>query len=242
MYGWRRRIGLIVPSSNTTMESEFWRLVPAGISVHTARVRLVRVNTDGLRRMVGEVVKAAEDLATAGVDIIIFGCTSGALLEGLSWESSLREQIEGVVGLRTVTAAEAAIKALRVLGVKRVAVATPYIDEINQRERAFLEAAGFEVANIRGLGLVNNLEIGSQPPWVTYKLALEVSRGVPVDGIFISCTNLRTIEVVNALEEELGLPVVSSNTACLWLVLRTMGIRDSVGCGKLLREVRHSAG
>lgn len=242
MYGWRRRIGLIVPSSNTTMESEFWRLAPVGISVHTARVRLVRVDTDGLRRMVGDVAKAAEDLATAGVDIIIFGCTSGALLEGLSWESSLRERVEEVVGIRTVTAAEAAVKALKVLGVKRIAVATPYIDEINKREKAFLEAAGFEVMSIRGLGLISNLEIGSQPPWVAYKIALEVSRGVPVDGVFISCTNLRTIEVVNALEEELGLPVVSSNTACLWCALRTVGIRDSVDCGKLLREVRHSAG
>ncbi|MEM4833316.1 MAG: maleate cis-trans isomerase, partial [Sulfolobales archaeon] len=115
---------------------------------------------------------------------------------------------------------------------------TPYIEEINAREKAFLESVGFTVVRIRGLGVVKNTEIGRQPAWVAYRLAKEVVREAKsaVDGVFISCTNFRTLEVVGVLEEELGLPVVSSNTASMWLALRTAGIRDKLNYGRLLRE------
>lgn len=238
MYGWRRRLGLVVPSSNTTMEPEFWRLSPPGVSVHAARVRLLRVGIEELSRMVDDVVRAAEDLSTAGVDVVLFGCTTGSLLEGPEWERRLREKIERVSGVKAITAAQAVIESLRALGVRKVAVATPYTEELNAREKAFLESGGLRVVRIRGLGISDNIEIGKQPPWVAYRLALDVARGADADGVFISCTNLRTIEVVNALEEELGLPVVTSNTASMWLALRSVGIRDSIDCGKLLREVK----
>lgn len=242
MYGWRRRLGLIVPSSNTTMESELWRLSPPGVSVHTARVRLLRVSVEELGKMVDDAARAADDLSTAGVDIVIFGCTTGSLLEGPEWEKRLRERIEKASGVKAITAAQAVVESLRALEVRRVAVATPYAEELNAREKAFLESEGLRVVRIRGLGMTSNMEIGKQPPWVAYRLALEATRGTDADGVFISCTNFRTIEVVDALEEELGLPVVTSNTASLWLALRIVGIRDSIDCGRLLREVKSTPG
>ena len=238
MYGWRARIGLIVPSSNTTMEPEFWRMAPEGVSVHTSRVRLSEVTPEALRLMASEAVRASEELATADVNVIVYGCTSGSLLEGVEWEERLRREIRERAGVEAITTAQAVVEALRALGVRRVAVATPYIDEINSRERSFLERSGFSVVRIRGLGIVRNTDIGRQPPWVAYRLAKEVAReaGRSADGVFISCTNFRTIEVIELLEVELQLPVVSSNTASMWLALRTLGIRDRLSYGRLLRE------
>jgi maleate isomerase len=238
VYGWRARIGLIVPSSNTTMEPEFWRMAPEGVSVHTSRVRLSEVTPEALRLMASEAVRAAEELATADVNVIVYGCTSGSLLEGVEWEERLRREIRERAGVEAITTAQAVVEALRALGVRRVAVATPYIDEINSRERSFLERSGFSVVRIRGLGIVRNTDIGRQPPWVAYRLAKEVAReaGRSADGVFISCTNFRTIEVIELLEAELQLPVVSSNTASMWLALRTLGIRDRLSYGRLLRE------
>lgn len=232
------RIGLIIPSSNTTMEFEFWRLVPPGITVHTGRVSLVNVDVESLERMAEEVVKEVEKLSTAEVGVVVYGCTSGSLLKGLGWERDLREKIERVAGVKAVTTAGAVVDALRALGVKRVAVATPYIEEINVRERMFLESSGFTVARIKGLGIVKNADIGKQPPEVAYRLALEVVRGIDVDAVFISCTNFRTLEIIDPLESRLGIPVVSSNTASAWAALRALGVKERVNIGgKLLREL-----
>jgi maleate isomerase len=220
------------------MEPEFWRMAPEGVSVHTSRVRLSEVTPEALRLMASEVVRAAEELATAEVNVIVYGCTSGSLLEGVEWEERLRREIRERAGVEAITTAQAVVEALRALGIRRVAVATPYIDEINSRERSFLERSGFTVVRIRGLGIVRNTDIGRQPPWVAYRLAKEVAReaGRSADGVFISCTNFRTIEVIELLESELQLPVVSSNTASMWLALRTLGIRDRLSYGRLLRE------
>jgi maleate isomerase len=220
------------------MEPEFWRMAPEGVSVHTSRVRLSEVTPEALRLMASEAARAAEELATADVNVIVYGCTSGSLLEGVEWEERLRREIRERAGVEAITTAQAVVEALRALGVRRVAVATPYIDEINSRERSFLERSGFYVVRIRGLGIVRNTDIGRQPPWVAYRLAKEVAReaGRSADGVFISCTNFRTIEVIELLESELQLPVVSSNTASMWLALRTLGIRDRLSYGRLLRE------
>lgn len=232
------RIGLIVPSSNTTMEFEFWRLVPPGVTVHAGRVSLVNVDVESLERMAEEVVKEVEKLSTADVNVIVYGCTSGSLLKGLEWERGLRERIERVAGVKAVTTAGAVVDALRTLGVRRIAVATPYIEEINVREKMFLESSGFTVARIRGLGIVRNVDIGRQPPEVAYRLALKVAEGVDVDAVFISCTNFRTLEIVDPLESRLGIPVISSNTASAWAALRALGIKEKVNIGgKLLREL-----
>ena len=105
MYGWRGRIGLIIPSSNTTMESEFWRMVPEGVSIHTTRLKLLRVTVNELKEMAKNALHAAQLLATANVDVIVYGCTSGALIGGIEWEENLRKNIEEHVKIPTITTA-----------------------------------------------------------------------------------------------------------------------------------------
>lgn len=235
MYGWRFRIGLIVPSSNTTMEPEFYRVCPEGVSIHTARVLLEEVTPDALVKMADYVLDAAKMLKTADVNVIVYGCTSGTLIGGVEWERELTSKIERETGVKIITTASAVVQALKVLDIKRVVVATPYIDKINELEKKFLEEHGVKVLSIKGLGVVKNIEIGKLAPWISYRLAKEVFKS-EADGIFISCTNFRTLEIIEKLEREFGKPVVTSNQASIWATLRT--IKESIeGYGKLLRKM-----
>jgi len=234
LYGWRLRIGLIVPSSNTTMESEFHRMRPEGVSVHTARMELTEVSPEALMRMAEGALRAAELLSTAEVDVIIYGCTTGALVGGMEWERGLVEKIEDRTGIRTITTAGAVVEAMKTLGMRRICVATPYIKELDELEVKFLAEHGIEVLAIKGLSLRKNTEIGRLPPWTSYRLAKEVFKP-GADGLFISCTNFRTIDVIEPLERELGVPVVTSNQASMWAALRLIH-QPMEGFGRLLRE------
>jgi len=228
------RIGLILPSSNTTMEPEFNRIVSGYATLHSARIRLRDVTASQLEAMERETERAASQLSDANVDLICYGCTSGSLFRGLGHDKEIVRRIEKETQVPAVATAGAVVEALRTLEVKRVSVATPYVKEIELLESKFLSDSGFEVVSIDSLGLASNLEIGLQDPDVAYALAKKVHVG-DSDGIFISCTNFRTIEVVGRLEAELGKPVVSSNTATAWKALRLLDVNDRLpGYGKLL--------
>jgi maleate isomerase len=226
------RVGLLLPSSNTTMEPDFYRMAPEGVTVHSARMTLRSVTVERLEEMSGEATKAAELLATAGVGVIVFGCTSGSLLKGVEWERSLVSRIRDETGIPTVSTAGAVVEGLKSLGVHRVSVATPYTEDINLLEKRFLEAHGFVVEAIQGLGLVDNLEIAAVSPERVMELVGEVAGDS--DGVFISCTNLPVVSLISGLEAGLGRPLVASNQASMWAVLRALRHRGVDGYGKLL--------
>jgi maleate isomerase len=233
MHGWRSRIGLIVPSSNTTMESELWSSLPDGVSLHTARVPLTDVNAWSLERMEEHSKEAAGSLMDAEVDCILFGCTSGSLIKGAEHNLSMSQEMEDMLGVPFVTTSTAVVEALRSLDMKEIAVVTPYIDEVNEKEKRFLEDNGFEVLSVRGMGLERNREIGERTAEESYRFARE--NFVRSDGLFVSCTNLRTFGVIDVLERDLGTNVVTSNQASLWLALERAGVRERIeGLGRLL--------
>ncbi len=233
-YGLRLRIGLLVPSSNTTMEPDFYGMAPEGVSVHTARMRLDEVTPDGLIRMADDAERGAALLATAGVDIIVYGCTTGSLVGGVEWEESLVMGIHENTGVRAVSTSGAVVEALRALSARRVGVATPYTDVLNRLETEFLEDHGFQVAAIEGLGLVNNLEIGRVERGVIEGLVEAVAG--EADTIFVSCTNLPALNLIDGLERRHGRPVVTSNQASLWAALRDSIVKEITGYGELLRD------
>lgn len=230
------RFGLIVPSSNTTMEDEFWRMASGWATVHTARMRLEKITVDELEEMEEQMLEAALRLADAEVNVIGYGCTSGSLLKGKDHAGEIERKITETTGISAVATAKAVIEALDELQVRRLCVATPYIEEINELEKGFLEQNKIDVLKIKGLGIAQNREVGSKNPSVAYELAKKVY--LPeAQGIFISCTNFRTMEVIDELEKELDLPVISSNTATLWAMMKRADTkRELKGYGRLLRQ------
>ena len=237
-YGWRGRIGLILPSLNVTMESEMARLMPPGISIHTARVMTRGKTTpDSYREMASDVERAAELLETADVDIVAYACTSGSIVED---EEPILERIRQIAKAPAVATAPAVVDALRALEVSSVAVATPYVEFVNEAERKYLEVRGFTVTAIKGLLLGKTPEdrraIGKQPAEVAFRLAREVD-SPEAQGLFISCTNFATLPIIQLLERQAGKPVVTSVQATAWALLRALNIPDQIsGYGSLLEN------
>jgi maleate isomerase len=224
MYGWRGRIGLLVPTGNTVMEPEFNRMAPDGLSVHANRVYLESVIPEHLKGMEGEAEDSARALVSCRLGVIAFGCTSGSFVGGKGYDDLLADKIAAATGLPATTTAGAVLRSLRLLGVGRVALATPYIDAVNAIEEKWLEDNGIEVTRSAGGGIVENADIQECEPRAAYERA----RGVDNDraeAIFISCTGFRTIEIIEALEDDLGKPVITANQATFADCLRLLGVR-----------------
>ena len=238
MYGERGKIGLIVPSANTVMEPEFSKMAPAGIATFATRMFLKEVKVETLAKMAEEVDRAVRELSTAQVDVLVFGCTSGSLLKGPEWDKEIVSRMKKASRIPSITTSGAVIKALEAIGARRIAVATPYLDELNIRVKQFLEQHGFEVTETKGLGLSKGIEIGNQYPETAYDLAKCVYRP-GTDTVFISCTDFRTIEIIEKLERELCVDVITSNQASFWYALKRMKYSEPVkGYGKLLSAVK----
>ncbi|ARS89354.1 maleate cis-trans isomerase family protein [Natrarchaeobaculum aegyptiacum] len=217
------RFGLIVPSSNTTAEPEFRAALPDSVTVHGARMSLESVTVDALDAMSDDVRRAADLLGHADVDAVAYACTTGSLLHGPGFDAELEDEIESVTDAPAVATARSVVRALEALEVERLAVQTPYTADLDEKERDFLEESGIEVASIDGRGIEANVEIGALTP---DDAAIQVREGVDaadVDAVFVSCTNYRSLAAVEELEDDLGVPVVTSNGATLWDLGRAAG-------------------
>lgn len=239
MYGWRGRIGLIVPSSNTTCEGEFHRMAPEGVSIQTARVFNPEVKAEeekeaAILEMNSEIVKAARELGSVEPAVIVYACTTGSFIKGPGYDQEIGEKIKGETGVPGVSTTTAVTEALKAFGLKRAVLATPYHEKIGEREKAFFENAipDFKFVAEKHLGIVPNIPKGRLNPYSAYKTARDIDTQ-EADGIFISCTNWRTIEIIEELEADTGKPVVTSNQASMWMALKIMRVSGIEGYGKL---------
>ncbi len=217
MSDWRR-LGVVVPSSNTAVEREFPAYTSDEVSIHASRMPLESVTADALDSMSDRAVECAELLAHADVHAVAYACTTGSLLHGPGFDRELEEEFSAAIGGPAVATALSVDRALERLGAERVAVRTPYNEELNDREREYLEAAGYEVVSISGLGSEDNTEIGALTPEDASRQVRETVDAdfESVDAVFVSCTNYPTLPAIEPLEGDLGIPVVTSNQATLW--------------------------
>jgi maleate isomerase len=219
----RPRVGLLVPSSNTVMEPDFWRALPPGATLHTGRMYLEETTPEAESRMLDEhVLPAARDLATARPDLIIFGCTSAGALRGNQYDADLCRRISDLSGVPTVSVIASVRQAITASGARRVGVVTPYVDALNQRIRESVEADGVAVAGIAGLGISDNFEIATVPQERIVDFAERTLHDLDVDLAFVSCTNFPAVTALPELERRLGLPVVTSNQAAIAAMLRLL--------------------
>jgi maleate isomerase len=239
MYGWRGRIGLIVPSSNTTCELELHQMAPEGISVHTSRVYNPEVKTAeekevGILQMNQEIERAAREIASVNPSVIVYACTTGSFIKGPGYDRQVEGKIHSGTGIPALTTTTAVVEALKVLKLRNIAMATPYTVSIAEKEKNFFQTTipGLRITSQKDLDILSNLSRGDLFPSSAYQAARETCRS-EADGIFISCTNWRTIEIIEILERDLGKPVVTSNQASLWFALKKMGIHGNPKYGSL---------
>ena len=230
----RGRLGFVLLNSEETADDDIRSIVPDDVGVFYTRVPLADPVTIENLAAVGDDLGAAASLLPPDMDAIAYVCTSGGVVVGE--ENVARALNEGQSGAKTTSLITCVIDAMHVLGMKKIVLGTPYLDEVNHFEADFLVDRGFEILDVQGLCIENGRDMCLVEPDDIVKLALEIDRP-DADGIFISCSALRTVEVVDEIEQRTGKPVVGSNHALIWRMLRLAGIEDRMdGLGRLYRE------
>lgn len=237
-FGWKARLGVINPSAGITFDHEWARMLPKGVSFHVTRLLLECGTTEALDAMAKQAPDAAALLKTSRVHAICYGCTIGSLYRGRAGEDELARKLSDVASAPAVMMANSAVEALRALGASRIAVANPYTAETNARVRAYLEECGFEIAAIETASIAESWNITKLRPDEVYALAVRaIERAGRLDALFLSCGNMRSIDVIARIEADTGVPTISSNQAMLWKALRTVGVNEPLpGFGRLLER------
>lgn len=231
-----RRIGLLLPSSNTIQESEFNRILPDGVTLHVARLPLRTVEPASTAKLVEDIETESQKLADADVDAIVLAATAPSSRNGLGYDKDLIKRIETASGRKATTASTALTQALNTLEVKRLVIGAPWSHATNVTTAAFLQASGFTVLAHQALGHVRNLEIGLLDEQTARDMGVAVNRA-DAQAVMLACGNWNTIGIVDGLESTIGKPVLTTNQVSLWAVLRLAGYHAPVfGWGRLLRD------
>lgn len=239
MDGWRGRLGFLLPPGNPNVEPELFALKPPGVSVHFGRMtaRGTPGAHDGqdarTKSQLDHIDEPTEMLAHIRPQVIALAHTASSYMLGREGEKALTARLEQQYNVRFTSAFASVIAAMNKLGVKKVALGTPYAEAQTLAGKRALEEYGITVVNARRLENVRN--IYEETPERAYSLAK--SANTPeAEVVFLSGVGMPTIEVLEALERDLGKPVISSVAAMMWHCLHIAGVEPVVpGYGSLLR-------
>lgn len=210
------RVGLLVPSSNTVMEQDLGRGLRDVATVHAARMHLVETTEAAEVEMLDSYLpQAVADVASLKPDVTVFGCTSAGAVRGPDYDRELCARIEQESGAAAVSTIASVSKAISATGRSRIAVLTPYVDELNDKIRNSLEASGLEVLDIEGFGIDDNFDLATPTPQEILARALSLVRRTEPELLFISCTNFQALSAREAIEAAARVPVVTSNSAVI---------------------------
>lgn len=219
-------LGVIVPY-DFALDREIWKWTPKRVSLLVTRTpQLGLPSTVAMAESISDestIRNATKQLLTTEPAAVVYLCTSGSFIRGASWERYMHEVMTDSGAPATVTTAGALVDACHALGVRRLALATPYLDSVTDRLRAFLDQSNVGVVSSIGLGHAER--IWQVPEQHVRELVL-ASDHPDADAVFISCTNLRTYGLIRELEAELGKPVLTANQVSIWAALRAAGIKQ----------------
>ena len=241
--GWRRKLAVLVPSTNTVVQPEFDAMRPEGVTNHISRIRIPNLplaSDDDFRQLVERIAAAQLDAVDSAMscepDHVVLGISVETFWGGLAASRKLQGELERHTGLGVTMGAQACDAAFAALGVKRIAVLTPYFPVGDRNVRAFFEESGYEVVRIRGLKCGSPVLIAHVSP-LTLRESVDKLDGDDVDAVIQVGTNLAMGRLAAQMETERAKPMLAINACIYWHALRTNGIADRVaGWGDLLQN------
>jgi len=229
-------MGLLTPSSNTTQQPEFAEVLPRTVSLHCSRLTLNNIDAASTLSIVEELETESRKLADADVDVIVLAATAPSSRKGRGYDRELIKRMEDASGKPATTASTALLEALAVLGIRRIAIAAPWTQAMNETVVSFMEANGVAVPHHDAMGIVRNNEVGRIEPDQVYEFGLQVDRP-EAEALLLACGNWWAMDAVERLEQKIGKPVLTTNGVSIWAALRIMRSHASIaGYGKLLRD------
>jgi maleate isomerase len=238
------RIGLLVPSSNTTMETEVpevlrrvGTLTGEQFTFHSARMRMKTVEPSQLAAMNADADRATAELADAAVDVMAYACLVAIMAQGAGAHRDIESRLTCVAAeaddpIDVVSSAGALVEGLHHLGVKKTAIVTPYVKPLTQQVVDYIEGEGIEVQDAISLEVDDNLAVGRLDPMQLPDIASKLSLA-GVDAVVLSaCVQMPSLPALSAAEKALGLPVITAATATSWKILQRLGlpaIADAAG-------------
>ena len=229
------RIGLVALSNDYVMERDFMNMRPSDdVAIFTSRIaNTPDCTVETLQIMAPHITEATALLVPEGrLDVVAYGCTSGTAVLGFDKVQSLIQAARP--GIACATPMTASIQALNQLKANRIAVLTPYVDDVNSEIARYITEQGKIICSFSSFKIAENEQMAKLSPQSIYKAALAADRD-DADALFISCTAIRAVEVIERIEQKLGKPVIGAVQAIFWQSLRLAGYREKVtGYGQLL--------
>lgn len=250
------RVGLIVPSSNTTMETEVPAILRAreiqrpdeAFTFHSSRMRMQQVTPEELRAMNAQTDRAAAELADMRPDVVATACLVAIMAQGAGYHCTAEEQIDGVLrnegaAAPVISSAGALLKALGAMGARKISIVTPYMKPLTKLVADYIESAGVEVQDAVSLEVADNRAVAGLDP----QNLLEHYRRVDLrdcDALVLSaCVQMPSLPAIEPVERECGLPTLSAATATTWSILEALGLEPTApGAGRLLAGAPQPAG
>ncbi len=241
--GWRKKFGVIVPSTNTIVEPDFYRMTVPGVTPHTSRIHIRDQNLSSdeafeqlLQQIRVEIEFAVQRVITAEPDYMVMGMSAETFWDGVEGNRKFAKMIsDWAGGLGVATGAAACERALNLFGAKKIGVVTPYQPVGDKNVIRFFNDIGFEVTALKGLRCPTAIAIANVSENELRQALIEVNKDA--DVLVQVGTNLSMVGLADEAERWLGKPVIAINAATWWMSLRDNGIEDKVyGCGRLLRE------
>lgn len=241
------RIGQIVPSSNTTMETEIpamlrarEQVLPERFTFHSSRMRMQKVTKEELAAMDSASDRCALELSDGKMDVLGYACLVAIMSMGLGYHRASEQRLHEVtVGngkpAPVVSSAGALVEGLHAMGAKKIAVLTPYMKPLTQLVVDYIEHEGFDVKDSVSLEIADNLEVGAQDPLAPSRLVSRLDTA-GVDVVVLSaCVQMPSLASIQITEDRLGVPVISASVATTWAMLKRLGLPAQVpGAGALL--------
>ena len=240
-WGWRAEVGLLTPTPWDYRE--YNTMAPIGVKFTKCTLGLAEATPENLSK-IHEVIEVEAQKLNIGFkkDLICYVCTSSTFIEGPGSEQKIIEKIEKASGSPATTVINCLLQLFKDMGVKKIALAGPYLDSILDDEVKFLKAYGIGTLAVKGLGLSKMSDLWKYytNPYTCYKLARDTARMAPdADCVFLSCGLSNLYGLADTLEEEIGKPVITSVSATMYGILKRLGIPDPVpNYGQILTRQR----